>query len=141
MKKFKQSSPNEEINLFTVVKRCFLFTIIFFMFSLLLLLVLSFLFMKSKDPASWINLIGKFTLYFSAFVCSFILSKKNKQNYILSGLILGAIITGVIFTISLFYKNDANNSTIWLALIPVTTILGSVVAIKRRSKPRKRHRK
>lgn len=144
MSKFKHNNTvNEDASLFLIIKRCFLFTIIFFMLSFSLLLILSLVFMRTKDPNAWVNIIGKFTLYFSAFLCSFLLSRKNKQSYVLSGLILGAIVTFIIFVISLFYPNSTNNSVLWTALIPFATLLGSVLAIKRHSSPRKRrkHRK
>ena len=78
-------------------------------------------------------------LYILSFVFSIFLSRKNGQGYIFSGLLFGAIITTVIFVLSLIYPNSTNNTVIWILLVPVTTILGSLLGMKRQGKP-KRHK-
>lgn len=141
MKKINAHSESvEDTNLFTLIKRCLLFSAIFLALSLLLLFFFSLIFIKLEDSTAYLSLIGKGSLYISALVCSFILSRINGSNRLFSGIILGAILTGLIFILSLIYPDNSQNSIIWLLLIPIITILGSIISKKRALKPSK-HRK
>ena len=143
MNKIKRSlSSTDETSTLTVTKRCLAFSFIFLILSVILLLVFSAIFLNTSDPVRWSSIIGRLVLYFSAFICSFFLSKKNGQSYVFSGILLGAIITGIIFAASLLYPSNTNSSVIWIILIPIATLLGSVLAIKRqkKAKRRKHHR-
>ena len=138
MKKIKHYQPsNEEIGLLAITKRCALFCLIFFIMSMLLLFILSLTFVNFADSTTYLNLIGKLTLYLSSFLCSFLLSKRIRENYIYSGILLGALITSLIFILSLMYPESTTNSVIWLLLIPVSTLLGSLLGKKRNIKKHK----
>ena len=130
-----------ELSFIDIIKSCLLFLVFFCALSLVLILITSFIFFRLEDPTAWLDIIGKFVLYFSALVSGFLLSKRNLQRYVPGGLFLGALITALIFTLSLILQNEtANNNALWLALIPVCTVLGSVLGIKRTSKPRRHKR-
>ena len=135
MNKFKHTKTiNSELSATVLIKRCLTFSLLFSLIATTLLLVSSAAFMSLDDPTHWSNLIGKVVLYVSAIITSFFLSKKNGQGYIFSGIVLGAIITSIIFLISLIYPDSISNSILWILLIPVSTILGSVLGIKRQGK-------
>jgi len=132
MKKNKhRSQNNEEIGLFTIVKRCLIFSPLFLIIALAFLLILSLIFIRIEDSTAYVGLIGKLSLYSSAFICSFLLSRKNKQDYLFSGIFLGAILTFIIFTISLFYPGRTANTVIWLLFIPLSTLIGGLLGKKR----------
>ena len=142
MKKFcNRSEANDEISPFALLKRCLLFCVISFIFSLLLLFVLSFIFIRFEDSTSYVSMIGKLSLYTSAFLCSIILARKNGSNHLFSGILLGGMITATVFIISLIYPGSTENSIIWLLLIPVSTLLGSFIGKKRTSKAFKHKRR
>ena len=134
MSKLNQS---EEISLATILKRSIKFSLLFFLFAITMLLVLSLICVRLEDPSAWITIIGKLSLFLSAMICGFLLSRKNKQSYFLSGILLGGLITGLIFIASLIYPDSTQNSILWLLLIPISTILGSLLGIKRNFKKHK----
>ena len=135
MKKIKHNQQSsEEITPLATLNRCFLYCIIFFVLSFSILLILSLVFINTEGSTSYAGIIGKVTLYLSLFICAFILSKRNGKDSIFSGVLLGAMVLGVIFIISLIYPQSTENNVIWLILIPTTAIVGSFLGKGRRSK-------
>ena len=111
--KHSQASINE-VSTLNIIKRCFAFTLIFSFLSLILLLLSSAILIRLEDPTRWSNTVGKIVLYVSALFSSLFLSKKNRQAYIFSGAIFGAIITLLIFVLSLIYPNSLINELYFL---------------------------
>ncbi len=143
MNKFKRTPVSaSETSTIAITKMCLAFSLVFLITASVLLLISSAIFMNFDDPIYWSSIMGKIVLYVSALISSFLLSKKNGQCYIFSGILLGAMITGIIFLLSLAYPNSTNNSILWILLVPITTLLGSILGIKRQGKPKryKRHR-
>lgn len=141
MKKFKRRQQNsDEIGLLVIIKRCLFFSFLFFAVAIALLLIFSTAFIRTEDPSAYLTIAGKLSLYIASLLCSFLLSKKNGQNYFFSGIILGAMITALIFIASLIYPSSTSNSVIWLLLIPITTVLGGLIG-KKRDSTKIKHRK
>ncbi len=141
MKKIKHRQQNsEDIGLFVIVKRCLFFAVLFFAIAIALLLLFSLIFIRIEDSTTYLGLSGRLSLYISSFLCSFLLSRKNGQNYLFSGILLGAAITVLIFISSLIYPGSTANSVAWLLLIPASTVAGGLIG-KRRSASGTKHRK
>ena len=141
MKKINvRTEIGEETSLFKSLKRCLIFSAVFFLLSLLLLFLFSIIFINVEDPTAYLNMIGKISLYISAFLCSIVLSRKNASGWFFSGIMLGAMTTGLVFAISLFYPGSTEGSVVWLLLTPATAILGAFIGRKRTDKPFK-HKK
>lgn len=144
MKKFKKSfnRTEEEKNttLFNVIKSSLLFTVIFYFIGIILVLATSVVAYRSSDPSKYIEYLGKICLFVSALISGFMMAKKQGQKYILNGLILGSFILSSIFITSLFSDSDIiQNNLIWYILIPMSTVLGNILGIKReKNKHRKR---
>lgn len=143
MENLKQFKEKEAQGLIGVIKYSAIYTLVFFAISLSLLFLFSFIFVRLDDPTAWIGIIGKFSLYAPSVLCGFLLARKNSQSHLLCGLLLGALITGIIFVISLLYEGSTDNSVVWLILLPMSTILGSLLCKVRKptSHKRKRRRK
>ena len=143
MNKFKRTPVSaSETSTIAITKMCLAFSLVFLIISSVLLLIFSAIFLNFEDPIKLSSYMGKIALYASALLSSFLLSKKIGQSYIFSGILFGALITSIIFLFSLAYPNSTNNSTLWILLVPITTLLGSILGIKRQGKPKrhKRHR-
>ena len=136
MKKFKSRlETGAETSVFTSLKLCIVFSAIFALISLLLLFFFSLIFINLEDSTAYLGMIGKISLYVSSFICSLFLSRKSVSNWFFSGIMLGAMITGLIFAASLIYPGSVADSVIWLFLIPATALLGAFIGKKRAEKP------
>ncbi len=135
-KKRLASQSNDDKSLLQIVKYCSIFTLFFFISSFLILLFVSLFLFNTSDPSKYLGIASKAILYSSVFACSIALTKKLKQSYLLSGLIFGCMIDALFFIISLIYGGD--RMLAWYILIPIFSILGGLLGIKKESKPRKR---
>ena len=141
MTKSKYSTTEStDINIFQMLKHCLVFSIVFLLLSVLMVLVSALIFFKSDDPTTKTEILGKTSLYFSAAICSFIISKKNGKSQIFSGFLFGAIITTEVFALSLFFGGGSNNNTLWLLIIPFVTTLSSAVAMGKKTHRHKHKR-
>lgn len=138
----RTSQDTSELNFLGIIKVCVIFTGIFCIISAILLLIVSLMLFNAEDPSLFLDVAGKGTLFAASVICSFLLSKKVCQRYIPIGLTLGIMITLLIFLISVIFKGDSTNSSqIWLLFIPVITVIGSLLGIKKEKKQRhKRHK-
>lgn len=128
------AQTDKETPLLATVKLCSIFTLVFFAIAIALLLALSLIFIRLENSTDYIVLTGKLSLYLSAFLSSILLARKSNQDTVFSGFLMGGMITGLIFLISLVYPQSTENSVIWLIIIPVTTVLGSIIGRKRNKK-------
>lgn len=141
-KKLKFSKENEEFTLFSLFKSCLLFFVVFLALCILFSGVFSLIFYQTLNPDKMLDLASIMSLYISAFLAAFLLSKKNGQKYILGGTILGLMILLVLFVGAFFTDTKIISAEFLLkAVIPFVCILGSVLGIKREKKiKRKRQR-
>lgn len=128
------AQADKETPLLTTVKLCSIFSLVFFAIAIALLLALSLIFIKFENSTDYISLTGKLSLYLSAFLSSILLARKSNQDTAFPGFLFGSMITGLIFLASLVYPQSTQNSVIWLIIIPVTTVLGSIIGKKRNKK-------
>lgn len=133
---------NNELTIKNVLIRCGAFTILFCIIGFLITLIASYFLYKTKDPTSLSQIAGISSLFIAVFLTSFIQSKVNKQYYFFSSLILGILIFSFTFILSLVVPNNEFQATnlIWRLLIPVFSVLGGALGIKRETKKRKHHR-
>ena len=128
-----------EKNLFGHIKAYFYQIIIFWITSLVLLLIASAILFRRDDPLSYMALTGKCLLSFSCFLNGFIFSKRTNSQQIFSSLLLGVLLTLTVFLSSLFSSAGISNPLYYL-LIPVSTAIGGILGRKRSAKKQK-HRK
>ncbi len=140
-KKNKALNKNEqgELCFSRLLKKCLFFTLIFAIICIALTLILSLVFYNTSDPTSKISLISLICLYLSAFISSFILSKTLPFANVLGGLLLGAMIFTVILLGSFLVDGESN--ILLRAFIPLVTVIGSFLGIKRSDGKRKKHKK
>ena len=134
----RNHSKNKELTFPSLIKRTLLFTAIFALLSVLIILVLSVIFYGTEKSDTKIPFISIISIYASALITSFLLSKFNGHFYFWGGLILGGFALSLILISSIFIKNDSQNLLFQLA-IPLITILGALLGQKRAPK-RKNHR-
>lgn len=139
---FNQNSKNEDFTILSLFKSCGIFLIVFAVISLISILILSFIFYSTKDPTSKIKIAALISLYFSSFVCAFMMSKKNGQMFLVGGFIFGLCIIVLTLILSLFFKSEGTmqNSIILRSIIIIPTMLGGVLGGKKKEHKRKRHK-
>ncbi len=140
-KKNKVLNKNEqaELSFSRLLKKCLFFTLIFAIICIAITLILSLVFYNTSDPTSKISLISLVCLYLSAFISSFILSRTLPFANVLGGLILGAMIFLVILLGSFLVDGDSN--ILLRAFLPLVTVIGSFLGIKRSDDKRKKRKK
>ncbi|MBQ8545925.1 MAG: TIGR04086 family membrane protein [Clostridia bacterium] len=140
-KKIKFNKENEEFTLFSLFKSCLLFFAVFLALCILFSVAFSLIFYQTLNPDKMLDLASVLSLYISAFISAFLLSKKNGQKYILGGTILGLMILLVLVVGSFFTDTKIISAEFLLkAVIPFVCILGSVLGIKREKKIKRKHR-
>ena len=133
----RKKLQNSELNFKDIFKRCVIFTVIFFLISIITTAIIGAIFYNTKDPTSKIAITSLLSLYLSSFISGFILSKINKQRYFLGGLILGILLFIITFVAGIIIDSKESfelGSIIWRLLIPVVCILGSMLGIKKDTK-------
>ena len=140
--KRKKYSKNNELTLRNILIRCGLFTLLFFVLSILTVLLVSYFLYKTKDPTAYTQIGGLASLFFVAFLTGFIQSRVNKGYYFIASLILGLMIFFITLVISLILPNNSFNLTsfIWRLLIPVLCVFGGAIGIKRKNVKSKYYR-
>ena len=147
MKKFnklKHTSADEQgLTFLCILRRAVIFMLIFCIISLLLATILALVLYNTKDPSSFLCYIGPVVLSFSSMLTGFIFSRKNGEKWLLCGVILGLILTSLIFVLNLTFNSYGSESQlVLLALVPLTTVIGSLLGSKRKTvnKHHKRHK-
>ena len=141
MENFKKvNHTNQATSFVALLKNCLFYTLLFFTLAAFVMLVLSFIFFKLENPNKWANLIGKISLYLPALLCGLINSRKSRQSYFLGNFLLGLTFTIIVFFISILYPENTAQPIVWYLLIPLITVLGGLLGIKRQTKARKRKR-
>lgn len=135
---FNNRNKIKELTFPILLKRCLLFSLIFAVITVLLVLIFSAFFYNTENPTSKLQLIAIISVYLAAFISAFALSKVNGGLYFWGGLILGSIILALILILSIFIKVDNQNIFLQLAL-PIISILGAMLGQKREK--RNKHRK
>ena len=126
-----------------IIRSCF-FIFMFCVASIACLIILSYFFYNSNDPSKWAKIVSLCSLYFCVFTTSLIQSKVNRQRYLLCSIILGVGILILTFLYTLFFGASIDFSTtnlIWRLLIPVISILGGMLGIKKQKRAIHRRKK
>ena len=145
MKKFKRSSYSlEERDKSTALEygKAIIFSFLMFVINgFLVTLIASLCLFNLNDPQKVSEIAGKACLYIACIGSGLILSKRLRQKNVLASFVLSVVILTFIFLISLFVPGTAN-SVLWLIFIPIATIIGSLLGVKReKTKHRKRRHK
>lgn len=140
-KKKSRGNSGEEL-LFSDVFKLVLSTLfIFCIISFAFLLISSFLTYRLENPTAWSRPVGRVALYVSALFSGIILSKRAKQKYVPSSMLLGALILVLVFVFSLIFTGDSEaNNVLWLLLILPCTLTGGLLGIKRNKSHHKHKR-
>lgn len=142
-KQKRQLNDKKEITLPFLIKRCFIFVLLFFIIGFLFALFLSLLFFRSGDPTSKISLVGYISLYTSVALTTFIFKRGLKEKKLLGGLILGSMIFVFTYLISLTLGQKENGATELLLRLGIVLICFTVCIIpkitKNKVKKFKRH--
>lgn len=130
-------------NLLEMIISSSLFTLLFCIIGLIMLALATIILLKFDNPIKYIDLASLFSLYSSSLITGFVFAKKYGKKYVTIGLMLGLMIFALIFIISIFFKEDVTrHRALYRVLIPVFTIFGSILGIKREKRSKKRkHRR
>ena len=141
-KKLPSRTDAQSLSLLGLTKNVLIFFLVFIVISFALTLLLSLIFYNLPNPTAFVNVVSTATLLISSLISAFLLSKKTKEKYLLGGLFLGLIITIIIFIGSLFTDTKILSLEFLIKLlIPVFTVLGAFLGIKRERKNKhKKHR-
>lgn len=142
-KKFKElSNDTKEFTFFKLFKRCLLFLLVFASLCIFISLLMSLIFYQSINPNKVVDLISIASLFSSAFISAFLLSKSNGQKYLLGGIMLGIMIFIILFIGALFTERKIFSAEFLLRLaVPAVTMIGSLLGMKREKKiKRPKHR-
>ena len=141
-KKLPSRTDAQSLSLLGLTKNVLIFFLVFIAISFALTLLLSLIFYNLPNPTAFVNVVSTATLLISSLISAFLLSKKTKEKYLLGGLFLGLIITIIIFIGSLFTDTKILSFEFLIKLlIPVFTVLGAFLGIKRERKNKhKKHR-
>ena len=135
------SKENKDISFFSLFKTCLFFFAIFSLICVVFSSVTALIFYQTLNPDKMINFASTSSLYFSAFLSAFLLSKKTGEKYILGGTLLGLIIFFVLLITAIFTDTKIISSEfLFKAIIPVICILGALLGI-RREKAKKKHKR
>ena len=127
----------------TFVLRCLITTVIFYIASIIIILVASAFAYRSEISFELTNILGKSALLISALICGILLTIINRQGKVIGGIFLSAFILLSLFIVSLFIKDTKSASNIlWYALTFISCISGSMLGglIVERAPKRKKHK-
>jgi putative membrane protein (TIGR04086 family) len=141
-KKLPTRTETESLSFLGLTKNVLIFFLVFVGISIVFTLLASIVFYNLPNPTAFVDLVATASLFISSLISAFLLSKKIKEKYLLGGLFLGLIITIIIFIGSLFTDTKILSFEFLIKLlIPVFTLLGAFLGIKRERKNKhKRHR-
>ena len=141
-KKLPPRAEAQSLSFLGLTKNVLIFFLVFIGISIVLTILLSLIFYNLPNPTAFVDVVGSASLFISSLISAFLLSKKTKEKCLLGGLFLGLIIVSIIFIGSLFTDTKILSlEFIIKLLIPVFTVLGAFLGIKREKKiKRRRHR-
>ena len=132
MRKNKKRNINEEINISrkAMLVSCLVATALFYVASVIVILLSSLFAYKSKISFELMPIIAKTALVLPSLLCGLLISVKNRTRQISSSITLGSLIVLTLFLISLFSGHSYTLSTlIWFAVTLVSTTLGGIIGI------------
>ena len=136
---FSQSDSNENISFLSLLKKCIVFSVIFFLVFFLITAIIGVLFYNTENPTPKADFVGIISLFLASIICSFALSRTLNERNILSGLIMGLFVLGIILIISAIIpgSRDGNNIIVLRYFTPIICIFGSIIGMKRKNKKRR----
>lgn len=141
-KRFNRNSGAEkELTLGTILKRCFVFTLIFCLICSILTITLSFAFFKTPDPHSWVFTISLISPILASFITALALSKYNGSKYLLCGLLLGSMIFLLSLVLSLAFSSLEGFGILTKSAIIPSAVLGALLGIRKEKSVGKRRKK
>lgn len=124
-----------------IIKSVLTFCIVFVICILLLPLLL----LKSSDPNSLVSASVILTLALSSMLCAISVQKSFGKNKLITGLITGIIISGVLFLVSRFFVEEESASVAQLVFLygtPVVfSLVGASIGAKRNKGKKRKNRK
>lgn len=139
-KRFNLNKENNELSFIALLKTCLLFFGVFAFFCVLFSAGFSLIFYQTLNPTKMLDFASLLSLYASALLSSFLLSKKTGQKYILGGIVLGTIILLVLIIGAIFCNTKIISIEFLLkAVIPFVCVLGAMLGIKRERKNKRKH--
>ena len=134
-----RSNEIKDYSFLSLLKTCLFFFAIFSLICVAFSSITSLIFYQTLNPNKMVDFASISSLYLSAFLTSFLLSKKTGQKYILGGALLGAIILCVLFVAAVFTDTKIISSEfLFKAMVPIVCMFGAVLGIKREKQNKKR---
>lgn len=132
------NSKSKDLTLIMLLKSCLLFLLVFISLCVFISVIMSLIFYQSLNPSKMVDLISLSSLFLSAFVSAFLLSKANGQKYLLGGILLGIMIFILLFIGALFTERKIFSADFLFRLsVPAITMIGALAGIKREKKSKK----
>lgn len=124
-----------------IIKSVLTFCVIF----VLCILLLPLLLLKTPDPNSFISASIILVLALSSMFCGISTQLSFGKNKLLTGLVVGIIISGVLFLISSFFAREERASVVQLLFLygtPVVfSLIGASIGAKRKKGRKRKNRK
>ena len=139
----RRGGEQNDMSFLYILKKCLLFIPVFCIISIIMIFLLSFIFYRTEDSKSKIDLCGILCLYFSTAITTLMLSKSSPAMGPLGGSVFGALIFIFTYLISLFFeKSDTGvqNILLRLGVILISFIVSLMIQrIKCKNRKRRRH--
>ena len=74
------NGKSKDLTFIMLIKSCLLFLLVFISLCVFILVIMSLIFYQSLNPSKMVDLISLSSLFLSAFISAFLLSKANGQN-------------------------------------------------------------
>ncbi len=123
-----------------ILKSLLTFCIVFALCILLLPLLL----LKSPDPNSLVSASIILTLALSSVFCGIATQRSFGKNKLLTGIVTGIIISGILFLISSFFTRENSASVLQILFLYGTPVVFSIIGTNigaKRSKSKKRKKR
>lgn len=140
-KAYARESGNETDNLLSYFKKSCAYLIVFLIIASLLLIISSIILYNLSDPSKLFKVTGRAVLYFSSFLCAYMLSKRLDGKNLRYGIFLAFMIFALILILELlFMNNEGKTNWLYLVLIFPTVMVGSFLGMHRKATRKHRHR-
>ena len=138
-----RKTENDELNFASFIKRCLIFTPVFFIVGLICTTFIAFFFFNSSDPSSGAELCAVVSLYASFIICAILFIRGIKEKRIIFGFVYGCLILFVLYSLSLAFGNGFGTTAdiITRILIPFVGALIGYISVRLTSKDKKRRKR
>ncbi|MCX7658447.1 MAG: TIGR04086 family membrane protein [Oscillospiraceae bacterium] len=104
--------------------------------TILCLVIFSFVMTKADAPDGIISAMASISLCVGSYFASFLISKKRRKNGLLTGILFGMAVFGLLFLINLVFLGDFNAgfAVSKLAMLVTCSGIGGIVGVNSKIK-------